>query len=104
VVADEIRKLAESSSKQSKTIGTVLKQIKSSIDKITSSTGNVLNKFEAIESGVKTVEEQENIIFNAMEEQGRGSQQVLQGIAEVSEVTHQVKDASRQLLEDIKEK
>jgi DNA repair exonuclease SbcCD ATPase subunit len=102
VVADEIRKLAESSSNQSKTIGTVLKQIKASIDKITSSTSNVLNKFEAIESGVKTVEEQENIIYNAMEEQGRGSKQVLQGIAEVNEVTHQVKDASRQLLEGIK--
>jgi PAS domain S-box-containing protein len=99
VVADEIRKLAESSSNQSKTIGAVLKQIKASIDKITRSTGNVLDKFEAIDNGVKIVADQERMIFNAMNEQGRGSQQVLQGIAEVNEVTHQVKDASRQLLE-----
>jgi methyl-accepting chemotaxis protein len=35
VVADEIRKLAENSSEQSKTISTVLRKIKSSIDKIT---------------------------------------------------------------------
>jgi methyl-accepting chemotaxis protein len=48
VVADEIRKLAESSGEQSKTIGTVLKKIKDSIDKITRSTENVLEKFEAI--------------------------------------------------------
>jgi PAS domain-containing protein len=102
VVADEIRKLAESSGNQSKTIGTVLKQIKSSIDKITRSTSNVLEKFEAIDSGVKMVADQEGMIFNAMEEQGRGSQQVLQGIAEVNEVTYQVKDTSRQLLEDSK--
>jgi methyl-accepting chemotaxis protein len=104
VVADEIRKLAESSSKQSKTIGAVLKQIKSSIDKITRSTSNVLEKFEAIDGGVKMVADQERMIYNAMEEQGRGSQQVLQGIAEVNEITHQVKDTSRQLLEDSKEK
>ena len=45
VVAGEIRKLAESSSNQSNTIAVVLKKIKDSIDKITRSTDNVLNKF-----------------------------------------------------------
>jgi methyl-accepting chemotaxis protein len=44
VVADEIRKLAESSGKQSKTISGVLKKIKDSIDKITRSTNEVLNR------------------------------------------------------------
>ena len=53
VVADEIRKLAENSSVQSKTIGTDMKKIRDSIDKITESTENVLNKFEAIDSGVR---------------------------------------------------
>jgi methyl-accepting chemotaxis protein len=43
VVADEIRELAESSIEQSKIIGSVLKNIKASIDKITLSTENVLN-------------------------------------------------------------
>ncbi|MCL2281769.1 MAG: methyl-accepting chemotaxis protein [Fibromonadales bacterium] len=103
VVADEIRKLAESSSAQSKTIGAVLKKIKGSIDKIMKSTDNVLNKFEAIDGGVKTVAEQENSILNAMEEQGQGSKQVLSAIAQVSEITDQVKDGSRQMLEGSKE-
>ncbi|MDR0784686.1 MAG: methyl-accepting chemotaxis protein, partial [Treponema sp.] len=58
VVADEIRKLAESSGKQSKTIGAVLKKIKGSIDKVTRSTDNVLGKFEVIEGDVRTVSEQ----------------------------------------------
>ncbi|MDR1869440.1 MAG: methyl-accepting chemotaxis protein, partial [Treponema sp.] len=75
VVADEIRKLAESSSEQSKTISTVLKKIKASIDKITKSTENVLNKFGAIDSNVKTVAQQEETIRNAMEEQAQGSKQ-----------------------------
>jgi len=51
--------LAESSSEQSKVIGSVLKKIKESMDKITRSTDNVLNKFEAIDQGVKTVAEKE---------------------------------------------
>jgi methyl-accepting chemotaxis protein len=55
VVADEIRKLAENSSEQSKTIGTVLKKIAESIKKITSSTDNVLARFEVIDSSIKTV-------------------------------------------------
>ncbi|MCL2066886.1 MAG: methyl-accepting chemotaxis protein [Treponema sp.] len=99
VVADEIRKLAENSGAQSKTIGTVLKKIKSSIDKITSSTQNVLDKFEAIDSGVKLVAEQEEIIRNAMEEQGIGSKQILDGIGNVNDITREVKKGSNEMLE-----
>ncbi|GHU31600.1 methyl-accepting chemotaxis protein [Spirochaetia bacterium] len=99
VVADEIRKLAESSSEQSKTISTVLKKIKTSIDKITMSTDSVLNKFEAIDSGVKIVSEQEENIRNAMEEQGQGSQQILESIGQLSEVTRMVKSGSGEMLE-----
>ena len=103
VVADEIRKLAESSSEQSKTIGTVLKKIKGSIDKITCSTENVLQKFEAIDSSVRVVAQQEDNIRNAMEEQGTGSKQVLQGVSTVNEITRQVKSDSHEMLEGAKE-
>jgi len=103
VVADEIRKLAESSGKQSKTIGTVLKKMKESIDKITVSTKSVLNRFEAIDSSVKIVSEQEEIIRNAMEEQRTGSKQVLDGIGHVKEITRQVKDSSNEMLVGAKE-
>ena len=98
VVADEIRKLAESSSEQSKTIGLVLKKIKESIEKITLSTENVLNKFEAIDSGVKIVAEQEDVIRSAMEEQGTGSRQILEGISYINELTKKVKAGSGQML------
>jgi methyl-accepting chemotaxis protein len=99
VVADEIRKLAESSGEQSKTIGTVLKKIKGSIDKITHSTGTVLDKFEAIDGGVKTVSDQEASVRNAMEEQGAGSRQVLEAIGRLNEITQQVKGGSEEMLE-----
>jgi methyl-accepting chemotaxis protein len=97
VVAGEIRKLAESSGDQSKTIGAVLKKIKASIDKITVSTNNVLDKFEAIDSGVKTVSEQEANIRSAMEEQGAGSQQILEAISQLNDMTRQVKGESEEM-------
>jgi methyl-accepting chemotaxis protein len=98
VVADEIRKLAESSSAQSKTIGTVLKKIAESIKKITSSTDNVLKKFVAIDTSVKTVADQEENIRNAMEEQGEGSKQVLNSAGSLSELTQLVKRGSEEML------
>ncbi|MCL2244561.1 MAG: methyl-accepting chemotaxis protein [Treponema sp.] len=103
VVADEIRKLAENSSEQSKTISTVLKKIKGSIDKITSSTDNVLQKFEAIDSHIKTVADQEENIRNAMEEQGQGSKQILDAIGKLNDVTRDVKSGSEEMREGSRE-
>ena len=103
VVADEIRKLAESSSEQSKTISTVLKKMKDSIDKITASTGNVMQRFEVIDSSIKVVANQEENIRHAMEEQGVGSRQILQGVGNVNDITRQVKSGSQEMLEGAKE-
>jgi len=103
VVADEIRKLAESSGEQSKTIGTVLKKIAESIKKITTATESVLNKFEAIDTGVKTVSMQEENVRNAMEEQGQGSKQVLQSVSSLNDLTRQVKGGSEEMLEGSQE-
>ncbi|MDR0628511.1 MAG: methyl-accepting chemotaxis protein [Treponema sp.] len=103
VVADEIRKLAENSGEQSKTISAVLNKIKDSIDKITKSTENVLTKFEAINSGVRTVSDQEEHIRNAMEEQGAGSKQILEAVEQLNELTQRVKDGSTEMLEGSKQ-
>jgi methyl-accepting chemotaxis protein len=103
VVAEEIRKLAEDSGEQSKTISGVLKKIKESIDKITRSTENVLTKFGAIDSGIKVVAQQEENIRNAMEEQGQGSHQVLQAIGNVNEITSYVRNGSGEMLDGSEE-
>jgi methyl-accepting chemotaxis protein len=99
VVADEIRKLAESSGEQSKTIGIILKKIKDSIDKIIQSTDNVLNRFGAIDKGVKLVSEQTENIRNAMEEQSVGSQQILEVLGQLNEITRMVQTGSDEMLE-----
>ena len=103
VVADEIRKLAENSGEQSKTISKVLKKIKESIDKIMYSTQNVLSRFEAIDSEVKVVAEQEEIIQNAMQEQGEGSKQILEAVSQLNLITQQVKGGSIEMLEGSKQ-
>jgi len=87
VVADEIRKLAESSGQQSKTTAEMLKKIKASIDNITKSSNEVLARFAAIDSGVRTVSEHEENIRNAMEEQETGGKQILDAVGRLKDIT-----------------
>ncbi|GBU29250.1 methyl-accepting chemotaxis protein [Treponema sp. R8-4-B8] len=99
VVADEIRKLAESSGKQSKTTASMLKKIKASIDNITKSSNDVLARFGAIDSSVKTVSGHEQNILNAMEEQEVGGKQILESIGRLRDVTSSVKKGSDNMAE-----
>jgi len=99
VVADEIRKLAESSSKQSKTTASMLKKIKASIDNITKSSDDVLSRFDAIDSSVKTVSQHEQNIRNAMEEQETGGKQILDSISRLRDITASVKKGSENMAE-----
>jgi methyl-accepting chemotaxis protein len=103
VVAGEIRKLAVDSSEQSKTISLVLKKIKTAIDAITVSNNTVLEKFQAIDGRVRTVSEQETNIRSAMEEQGQGSQQILEAVSRLNEVTQMVKQGSQEMLDGSRE-
>jgi methyl-accepting chemotaxis protein len=103
VVAEEIRKLAENSATQSKTISVVLKKIKSSIDLITKSTAVVMERFGTIEHEVETVSNQETQIRNAMEEQGVGSRSILESISRLNEATDLVKHASDNMTLESKE-
>ena len=99
VVADEIRKLAENSGEQSKTIGIVLKKIKSSIDKITLSTNEVLNKFEAIDGGVNTVSKELHDIRNIMEEQTRASRHIIETFDHLNKITGILKEDFEVMIE-----
>jgi methyl-accepting chemotaxis protein len=63
----------------------------------------VLNKFEAIDGGVRTVSEQEENIRSAMEEQGVGSKQILEAIGRLNEATQLVKSSSEEMLEGSKQ-
>ncbi|MDR1803709.1 MAG: methyl-accepting chemotaxis protein [Treponema sp.] len=97
VVADEIRKLAESSAQQSKTTSTMLKKVKASIDNITKTSGEVLERFGAIDTEVKTVSEHEMNIRHAMEEQESGGKQILDAIGRLREITVSVQKGSEDM-------
>jgi methyl-accepting chemotaxis protein len=103
VVAGEIRKLAASSSEQSKTTSEVLERIKIAIDTITISTQTVMEKFHAIEERVRIVSEQETNIRMAMEDQGHGSNQILVAMEKLSELTKLVKRGSTEMMAGSKE-
>ncbi|MDR1230627.1 MAG: methyl-accepting chemotaxis protein [Spirochaetaceae bacterium] len=94
VVADEIRKLAENSSEQSKTIGAILRKIEVSIATINKSTGIMTKGFDTIEAGVKTVADQESAILTAMKEQESGSKQILDEVEKLKSITGLVRDSS----------
>jgi len=103
VVSEEFHDLAESCALQSKTIGTVLKKIKGSIDYVNKITGTALSRFQVIDSDVKTVYQQEENIRNAMTEQNEGSKQILEAVGELNEITRQVKEESIEMYEESRE-
>jgi len=98
VVAEEIRKLAESSNEQSKIISITLEKIKRSIDKVSESTVKTLARFEVIDTDVKTVSEQEEVIRSAMEEQNEGSKNILEAVGHLNEITGQVKEETVRMI------
>ena len=98
VVADEIRKLAEESSMQGKTITETLKKLSDEIALLSENSGNVDEKFNAIfelSSSVSTMSAQ---IASAMSEQESGSKEVLEAIKSISMSTNEVKDGSAEML------
>jgi methyl-accepting chemotaxis protein len=97
VVANEIRKLAESSGQQSKTTAGMLKKIKTSIDNITKSSNEVLARFGAIDTGVKTVTEHEQNIRNSMEEQEAGGKQMLESVSRLKDINISVKKGTEDM-------
>jgi CheY-like chemotaxis protein len=77
----------------------MLKKIKASIDNITKSSDDVLARFGAIDSSVKTVSQHEQNIRNAMEEQETGGKQILESINRLRDITSSVKKGSDNMAE-----
>ncbi|MDE5898667.1 MAG: chemotaxis protein, partial [Treponemataceae bacterium] len=97
VVADEIRKLADQSDKQSKSIEDSLKSLSESISTISVNTKQVQQQFNVIYDLSQRVKEQELVISNAMTEQTTGNQQVLDGIHHINEASNSVKDGASEM-------
>lgn len=87
VVADEIRKLSENASKQSRTIGVQLKTILDSMAGITDLSEDLKSAFNHVSDGIRNTNVMVQEISTIMEEQAAGSNQVRSVIGEVMEAT-----------------
>ncbi|MFP4364643.1 MAG: methyl-accepting chemotaxis protein [Spirochaetia bacterium] len=97
VVAEEVRKLAETSSEESQKVASVLNNIKESVDKIDQSVEQVLAQFESIEMDVKSIAQQESSIKDAMEEQTTGSKEVFDALMQLKDITQTVQEHSQEI-------
>ena len=98
VVADEIRKLAEESSMQGKTITTTLKMLSGEIESLSTSSKTVEAKFNAIFTLAEQVKEMSARLTEAMREQENGSKEVLTAIKSINTVTVEVQAGSEEML------
>ncbi|MGP1529375.1 MAG: methyl-accepting chemotaxis protein, partial [Treponema sp.] len=98
VVADEIRKLAEESSMQGKTITTTLKNLSGEIETLSASSKTVEEKFNAIFTLAEQVKEMSAQLTEAMNEQENGSKEVLVAIKNINTVTTEVQAGSEEML------
>ena len=98
VVADEIRKLAEESSTQGKTITFTLKVLSGEIEALSASSKTAEEKFNAIFALSEQVKTMSQNLMEAMREQENGSKEVLSAIRDINMVTNQVNDGSAEML------
>ena len=98
VVADEIRKLAESSSAQTKTISKILSTIQKSITRITEETDVMRIQFEEMEKKVQSVSGLEDEIHHAMVEQNEGGREITSAVSQLNDITEEVKEGSNEML------
>jgi len=97
VVADEIRRLAETSSGQSKTIGAELKKVLESILDVVESSRKSETAFERLASLISSTENLVREVRQALSEQREGSSQVLDALQAMNDITSQVRTGSSEM-------
>ena len=99
VVADEIRKLSETSSAQSKTIGVQLKNIQDSISSVVQASQESSIAFASVTDGIHDTDSLVQQIRSAMEEQETGSKQISEALHSMNDSTFEVRTASAEMSE-----
>lgn len=97
VVAEEIRNLAEVSSRQGQIIASSMNDIKNQIAVLIESTQYVDQQFNEIYSLAGDVSKMGQFVFTAVQEQKVGTNEILSSVKNISQVTNDVKDGSEKL-------
>lgn len=99
VVADEIRKLAETSTKETKNIKSELVQVRSAISEVVSASNASGASFSRVTDQISTTDELVQTIQQAMREQQEGIKQIMEALREMNDITAQVKMGSQEMSE-----
>ncbi|HTH14332.1 MAG TPA: HAMP domain-containing methyl-accepting chemotaxis protein, partial [Spirochaetia bacterium] len=94
VVADEIRKLAENSSQQSKVIRQDIAEVQKAIADVVASSEVLGAAFARVDTKIFETGEIVNSVKSAMEEQGAGSQQILHVLERLNTLTLEVREGA----------
>ena len=97
VVADEIRKLAETSAEQSGKIGEELSKIQHGIEQVVNASSESEKSFQSVSTRINLTSELITQIRGAMEEQQSGSQQILEALQAMNDSTSKVRDAGNEM-------
>jgi len=97
VVADEIRKLAENSSAESKKISAELKQIVQVINSIVRDAEASAGAFDEVSNRISDTEKLVFEVNNAVREQKTGTAQVLDSLRSMNEIANDVSTSSRDM-------
>ena len=99
VVADEIRKLSETSQEQSKTIGDRLGHIRAAIENVLAASEQTSVSFNSVAKGIQDTDQLVQTIQNAMKEQKEGSTQIIAALRDMNNSTSEVDSASKEMSE-----
>ncbi|MDR2135390.1 MAG: methyl-accepting chemotaxis protein [Treponema sp.] len=97
VVADEIRKLAENSSSESHNIGMELKQIVETINHIVKGSDDSGAAFAQVSGRIADTQVLVSQAGNAIREQSKGADQVMQALKAMNDITVEVKTGVREM-------
>ncbi|MBQ9630251.1 MAG: methyl-accepting chemotaxis protein [Treponema sp.] len=103
IVAGEIRKLANESSRQGQAIFNSLQELGTEINAMTEAASNVLTRFQNISAYTVQAQDMSTQITEAMKQQESGSREVLESVKEIDTITMDVRNDSSSILQGSRE-
>jgi len=100
VVADEIRRLSETSAEQSRSIGAELSSIKETIAEVVVASAESEESFNLVSSSIDATDELVRQVDNAMAEQREGSRQILEALRDMNTAAEAVRYKAKAMTND----
>jgi len=100
VVADEIRRLAETSSEQSRSIGAELASIRETIGDVVTASAESEESFNEVSKSIEETDQLVRQVDHAMAEQREGSRQILEALRDMNAAAEAVQAKAKAMIAD----